>query len=85
VSSRFGLHQDHGHAVDHENHVGLYALGTVGEGEFVGDMEGISMDVILVEKRHLSLSVFALEEDRLYALQEFLGIEVAPYAGGDVG
>ncbi len=51
-------------------------VGAVGEGEFLSDMEGVSLDVYGIEEVNVALPAFELEEHRLEALEVFPGLQV---------
>jgi hypothetical protein len=79
----FGLDQDDGDAVDQEDHIGADFVRAAVEAEFIGDVEGVGLDLLRVEQAQVALAAFRLDEDGFQPFEIFPGLAVALDVGAD--
>jgi hypothetical protein len=79
----FGLHQDDGDAVDQEDHIGADFVRAALEAEFIGDVEGVSLDLLRVKQTQVALAALRLDEDGLQPFEIFPGLAIALDVGAE--
>jgi hypothetical protein len=77
------LDEDDRDTIYKKNDIGTDGVDAIGEGELVGDMKGIAVDIVHIQEVDIALSALSFDEDCLKATQIFPGVEIAFDGGRD--